>query len=97
MSEALAVEVKDHIDVMSMHPGLVSSNMCTLPAGGPCATTKDVVTACLKNLGHDSVSVGVWRHEWDMLNVLRYRMGPRDLWADYFTALEAKEKAQKEN
>jgi short-subunit dehydrogenase len=34
MSEALAVEVKDHIDVMSMHPGLVSSNMCQLPPGG---------------------------------------------------------------
>ena len=73
MCEALSVEVKDRIDVMSMHPGLVSSNMCTLPPGGPCATTKDVVTACLKNLGHEAVSVGVWRHEWDMLNVIRYR------------------------
>ena len=92
MSEALSVEVKEHIDVMSMHPGLVSSNMCKLPPGGQCASIEDTVSACLKNLGHDSVSIGVWRHEWEMKKLINNPCALMNEWAVYFKDLEAKEK-----
>jgi hypothetical protein len=46
----------------------------------------------LKNLGHDSVSVGVWRHEWEMRKLIRDPVALMDEWGVYFADLEKAEK-----
>jgi short-subunit dehydrogenase len=62
-SRALAFEVRAKVDVLSLRPAFVATNMTKMKAKGFCITPLECVNASFRDLGHTYATFGAVKHD----------------------------------